>query len=77
MYDYGFIFTVLPMHTEALGYILCLPHILNTLLTSLYLLTSTGILINNKVVQYNLPKHAFVMNNTLKQMWCLVVLHGV
>ena len=28
IYHYGFIFPVLPMHPEALGYILCLPGIL-------------------------------------------------
>ena len=68
VYHYGFIFSVLPMHTEALGYILCLPRILKLLLTSLYLLTSSGILINNKVVEYNLPKNTVVMNGTLKEI---------
>ena len=34
-----------------------LPRILKPLFTFLYLLTSTDILIKNKGVQYNLPKH--------------------
>ena len=56
------------MHPEALGYILCLPRILKPSLTSLYQLTSTGILIKNNVVQYNLPKHAVFIHNTLKEI---------
>ena len=56
------------MHPDALGYILHLPRILKPSFTSLYLLTSTGILIKNNVVQYNLLKHAFVINRTLKEI---------
>ena len=48
VYHYGFIFPVLPMNSEALGYILRLPRIMKPSLTSLYSLSSTGILINNK-----------------------------
>ena len=55
VYHYGLIFPMLPMQPEALGYILRLPPIIKPSLTSLYLLTSTGISINNKVVQYILP----------------------
>ena len=68
VYHYGFIFPVLPMNPEALGYILRLPRIMKPSLTSLYSLSSTGILINNKIVQYNLPKHAVVIDNTLKEI---------
>ena len=68
VYHNGFIFPVLQMHPEALGYILRLPCILKPLFTSLYLLTSTGILIKNNVVQYNLPKHAVVINGTIKEI---------
>ena len=56
------------MHSKALGYILRLPRILKPSFTSLYLLTSTGILIKNNVLQYNLPKHAVVINGTLKEI---------
>ena len=56
------------MHPEALGYILCLPRILKPSITSLYKLTSTGILIKNNIVQYNLPKHAVVINRILKEI---------
>ena len=56
------------MHPEALGYILRLPRILKPSLTSLYQLTSKGILIKNNVVQYNLPKHAGFINGTLKEI---------
>ena len=56
------------MHPEALGYILRLPRIIKPSMTLLYLLTSTGILIKNYVVQYNLPKHAVVIYNTLKEI---------
>ena len=68
VYHYGFIFPVLLMHSEALGFILRLPRIIKPLLTSLYLLTATGILINSKVVQYILPKHSIVINGTLKEI---------
>ena len=68
MYHYGFIFPVLPLNSEALGYILRLPRILKPSLTSLYLLTSTRIIINNKAVQYILPKHAVVMNGSIKKL---------
>ena len=37
-------------------------------MTSLYLLTLTEIIIKYFVVQYNLPKHAVVINNTLKEI---------
>ena len=57
---------MLPLHTEALGYIFRLPRIIKPLMASLYLLTSTGILIKNNVLKYNLPKHAVVINGTLK-----------
>ena len=66
IYHYGLIFLVLPMHLEGLGYILRLPRKLKPSFTSLYLLTSNGILMKNNVVQYNLPKHAVVINYTLK-----------
>ena len=39
IYNYGFIFFVLPMHPEALGYILRLPRILKPSFTLLYQLT--------------------------------------
>ena len=68
VYHYGFIFPVLPMQPEALGYILRLPRIMKPSLTSLYLLTSTGVLHNNNVVQYDLPKHAVIINNILKEI---------
>ena len=68
IYHYGFIFPVFPMHPEALGYILRLPRILKPSFTSLYQLTSTGILIKNNVVQYNLPKHTVFINGTLKEI---------
>ena len=68
VYHYGFIFPVLPMHPEALGYILRLPRIMRPSLTSLYLLSSTGILINNKIVQYNLPKHAVIIDGIIKEI---------
>ena len=68
VYHYGFIFPVLPMHNEALGYILQIPRIIKLSMTSLYLLTSTGILIKNNVVQYNLPKHAIVINGILNEI---------
>ena len=45
IYHNGFIFPVLPMHSESIGYKLCLPRILKPSLTLLYQLTSTGILI--------------------------------
>ena len=54
------------MHPEALGYILCLSRILKLSFILLYQITSTGILIKNNVVQYNLPKHAVFINGTLK-----------
>lgn len=54
------------MQPESLGYIIHLPRINKPVLTSLYLLKYTGILINHKLVQYILPKHAVVMNCTLK-----------
>ena len=63
----GLFFLVMPMHFEALGYFPRLPRILKPLFTLLYQLTSTGILIKNNVVQYNLPKHAVVCNSTLKE----------
>ena len=53
------------MHSETLGYILRLPRILKPLFTSLYLLTFTDQLIKDNV-QYNLLKHAVVINGTLK-----------
>ena len=56
------------MHPEALGYILRLSRILKPSFTSLYQLTSTGILIKNNAVQYNLPKHAVFINGTLKKI---------
>ena len=68
VYNYGFIFPVLPMHPEALGYILRLPRILKPTLTPLYLVTSTGILLKNSIVQYYLPKHAVLINGVLKGM---------
>ena len=68
IYHYGFIFPLLPMHFEALCYILRLPRILKPSFTSLYIITYTGILIKNNSVQYNLPKHAVVINGTLKEI---------
>ena len=68
LYHYGFIFPVLLMSPEALGYILCLPRIIKPSKTSLYLVTSTGISIKNKVVQYILPKHTVVMDGTLNEI---------
>ena len=68
VYLYGFIFPELPMHPEALGYILRLPRILKPSITSLYQLTSTGILIKNNIVQYTLPKHAVVIDEILKEI---------
>ena len=68
IYHYGFIFPVLPNHPKALGYILRFPSILKPCFTSLYQRTSTGILIKNNVVQYNLPKHAVFINCTLKEI---------
>ena len=68
MYHNGFIFPVMPIHPEALGYILRLPRILKPSFTSLYQLISTGILIKNNVLQYNLPKHAVIINGTLKEI---------
>lgn len=56
------------MHFNALGYILRFPVIITPSLTSLYSLTSTKILINNKVMQYNLPKHAVIINGTIKEI---------
>ena len=56
------------MNPEALGYILYLPCILEALFTSLYLLTSTNRLIKNNVVEYNLLKHAVVINGTVKEI---------
>ena len=56
---------MLPMHPEAVGYIIRLSRILKPALTSLYQLTSTGILIKNNVVQYKLLKHAIIINCTL------------
>ena len=56
------------MQPEALGYIFRLFRIIILSLTSLYFLTSTGILISHKVVQYNLPRHAVVMDGTLKEI---------
>ena len=56
------------MHPEALGYILRLPRILKPSITSLYQLTSTGILIKNNIVQYSLPKHAVVIDGILKEI---------
>ena len=56
------------MDPKALGYILCLTRILQPSYTSLYQLTSSGILINVNVVQYNLPKHAVFINGTLKEI---------
>ena len=43
IYHYVFIFPVLPMHPEAIGYILRLPRILKPSFNSLYQLTSTEI----------------------------------
>ena len=54
------------MHPEALGYILRLPRIIQPSSASLYILNFTNILINNKVEKYILPKHAVVINCTLK-----------
>lgn len=59
---------MLPMQAEALSYILRLVCIIKPLLTSQYLLTITGVLINNKVVHYILPKHAVVMDGTLQDI---------
>ena len=56
------------MQAEALSYILRLVCIIKPLLTSQYLLTITGVLINNKVVHYILPKHAVVMDGTLQDI---------
>ena len=68
IYQYGLIFPVMPMHPEALGYILRLLRILKPSFTSMYQLTSTGILIKNNVLQYNLTKHAVFINGTLKEI---------
>ena len=68
IFNYGFIFPVLTMHPDALGYILRLPRIIKPSFNSLHLLTSTGILIKSNVVQYNLPKHAVGINSTLKEI---------
>ena len=68
IYHYGFIFPLLPMHPEALGYILRITRILKPSFTSLYQITSTGILIKNNVVQYNLAKQAVFINGTLKEI---------
>ena len=56
------------MHPKVLGYMLRLFRILKASFTSLYLVTSTGILIKNNIVQYNLLKHAVVINGTLKKI---------
>ena len=64
------------MHSEALGYIFRLPRILQRSLTSLYLVTSTGILLKNSIVQYYLPKHAVVINKTLKNIYFMLYCVG-
>ena len=49
------------MHFKAFDSVLHLPCIIQFSLTLLYLFTFTKILINSKVLQYNLFKHAVVM----------------
>ena len=68
IYNYGFIFPVLPMHLETMGYIYRLQLILKPSFTSLYQLTLTGIIIKNNVVQYNMPKHVVCINGTFKKI---------
>ena len=51
VYHYGFIFPVMPMQPEKLGYICRIPRVSKPLLTLLDQLTSTGILIKDNVVQ--------------------------
>ena len=59
---------MLPRHPEALGYILRLLRILKPSITSLYQLTSTGILIKNNIVKFTLPKHAVVIDGIFKKI---------
>ena len=68
IYQYGSVHPVLPLRYGAIGYVLSLPVILGPDQTTLFRITSNGILNLDKIYRFKLPEYVVKLNNSFKQL---------
>ena len=68
IYQYGSVHPVLPIRYGVIGYVLSLSRILGPDRTTLYQITSNGIVNNEKVYRYKLPQYVVKQNKSFKEL---------
>ena len=68
IYQYGSVHPVLPLRYGVIGYVLSLPRIIVPHQTTLYQITSNGIINLDKIYRYKLPRYAVKIDNKFKEI---------